>query len=71
VLSCRNRPVIFGLGAFKYDEKYEEHEEKYNVIREMFFHKSSDDENKSNSSVSNNKGDEKKDNVDEEKSKSN
>ncbi|CAF2146382.1 unnamed protein product [Rotaria magnacalcarata] len=44
-----------------------EHEEQYNVIRAMFFRKNSDDEDKSNFSISNDKGDGNKDNVDDEK----
>ncbi|CAF3494792.1 unnamed protein product, partial [Rotaria sp. Silwood2] len=64
--ACEPEPI---LDVFKYDEKYEEHEEQYNIIREMFFHKSSDDENKFNSSVSNDEGDGKKDNIDEEEKK--
>ncbi|CAF4510266.1 unnamed protein product, partial [Rotaria sp. Silwood2] len=55
--------------VFNYDKKYEEHEEQYNVIKEMFFHKSGDDENKSNSSINNDKGDRKNADVDEEKKK--
>ncbi|CAF2180227.1 unnamed protein product, partial [Rotaria magnacalcarata] len=62
--TCEPQPI---LDLFTYDEKYEEHEEQYNVIRAMFFRKSSDDEDKSNFSISNDKGDGNKDNVDDEK----
>ena len=49
---------------FKYDEQYEENEEKYKEIRKTILDESSDDEESSSSDDE--EGDEKKEDVDEE-----
>jgi pre-mRNA-splicing factor CWC22 len=56
------------LDVFKYDEQYEENEEKYKEIRKTILDESSgdEDESSSDSSDSDEEGDGKKDDVDEE-----
>ncbi len=56
------------LDVFKYDEQYEENEEKYKEIRKTILDESSDDEDESSSdsSDSDEEGGGKKDDVDEE-----
>jgi pre-mRNA-splicing factor CWC22 len=52
--------------VFKYDDKFEENEEKYKDIRKTILDESSDDDNESSSSGSDDEDGGKKDDVDEE-----
>ena len=54
------------LDVFKYDDQYEENENKYKEIRKTILDESSDDEDGSSSSGSDDDEDEKKDDADEE-----
>ncbi len=54
------------VDVFKYDDQYEENEEKYKEIRKTILDESSEDEDDSSSSDSDEDGDGKKDDVDEE-----
>ncbi|CAF1200519.1 unnamed protein product [Adineta steineri] len=60
---CEPEPM---LDVFKYDEQYEENEEKYKEIRKTILDESSDDESSSGSSDSDDDEDDKKDDADEE-----
>ena len=54
------------IDVFKYDDQYEENENKYKEIRKTILDESSGDEDESSGSGSDDEDDEKKDDVDEE-----
>jgi pre-mRNA-splicing factor CWC22 len=58
---------LFYLDVFKYDDQFQENEDKYKEIRKTILDESSDDDDESSSSGSDDDDDdEKKDDVDEE-----
>ena len=57
---------LFYLDVFKYDDQFQENEEKYKEIRKTILDESSDDDAESSSSDSDDDDDEKKEDVDEE-----
>ena len=54
------------VDVFKYDDQYEENENKYKEIRKTILDESSDDEDESSGSDTDDEGGDKKDDVDEE-----
>lgn len=57
---------LFIVDVFKYDDQYEENEQKYKEIRKTILDESSDDEEGSSGSDTDEDDDEKKEDADEE-----